>query len=500
VTGFVVVVLLYPPSSTQTFSGVDQSKLEILFSSPELMIQLGFCVPVTEDSPPLGHTSADWSQWDGGQVGGRISWLEPCHIPPAPLYCICDCQDCPCYQNRMTHAEEEPPLDTTGTAPTTKSAAAKSRPTLLHFMGQLYAPEKGERFHRTLYLFCCPRCSHVECHLRIRVLRTQLPRINPYWPEVAAPESPRSPECVVCRFPAVGQCPVTQQRFCTRDHQRRYQRWPEDDKAEQAGIYAVLELVVEEEPPVPLVVEVEEEEHPVVHTLFPSTKAEDSDEEDDDERLEQDDLNAITGGGGGAGTHPSRRPVDAALEKKNQAVFTKFTRRMTERPHCRDQVLRYNCAWPDDSADHDDDEDRAPLWMRADHRPATIPPCPLCGTARQFEFQLLPQLLSHLTPTARTIPPAPTDPAVLAALRQTETVLAHTPPGHIPPALVEQQQRLVAGRRRQLQQSRGDRPADWGVVVVYTCPRGACEREDDHAYAEEFVWVQPPMDAQDWEE
>jgi pre-rRNA-processing protein TSR4 len=529
---------VHPKIQIATTTGIDCRWIRLSL----WMIQLGFCVPVTEDSPPLGHTSADWSQWDGGQVGGILSWLEPDHLPKAALYCQCDHADCPCYQNRLSSDKEEniQQLDTavTTSAPS-KSTSPKSRPTLLNYIGQLYAPEKEHRFHRTVYLFCCTRCSHVECHFRVRALRTQLPKINPYWPDAADSAAsvlwtlniPTTPLCVVCRFPAVGKCPVTQQRFCTREHQQRYFRHvhrksrtepldggavddiverdgPEASSEPDApfkGIYELTEIVVEEEPPLPHVVELDENP---VDTLFPSTNDND-DSDDDDEQLEQADLNAITGGG----TNQSlpNKGVDTVQQKKNQAIFTEFTRRITERPNCREQVLRYNCAWPDgasDAQDDDDEDDLEPLWMRDDHRPDTIPPCPLCGTARQFEFQLLPQFLQFLAPThavtstATDATTTTTDAAVLEALRQTETVMAQTAPVHIPPALVEHQQRLVAGRRRQLlQQGNGDRPADWGVVVVYTCPNPTCHREDllDHplgAYCEEFVWVQPSIDAQ----
>jgi pre-rRNA-processing protein TSR4 len=95
-----------------------------------------------------------------------------------------------------------------------------------------------------------------------------------------------------------------------------------------------------------------------------------------------------------------------------------------------EQVLRY-CFEPG----------AAPLWPGLARRPGPddVPACPNCGTARRFEFQIMPQLIHFLGEDDA-------DPLSL----------------------------------------------DWGAIAVYSCPR-SCRRagEGGSAYVEEFVWVQP---------
>ena len=78
---------------------------------------------------------------------------------------------------------------------------------------------------------------------------------------------------------------------------------------------------------------------------------------------------------------------------------------------------------------------------------ADILPCPLCGSARRFEFQVLPHLVHYLG-----------------------------------------------------QDAEASESLDFGTIAVYTCSascdprRGLPEEEGlSGAYAEEFVWVLPPL-------
>eukprot|EP00798_Chlamydomonas_sp_ICE-L_P016411 gene16409-22620_t len=89
----------------------------------------------------------------------------------------------------------------------------------------------------------------------------------------------------------------------------------------------------------------------------------------------------------------------------------------------------------------------SPLWPSPHNIPASnaILPCGLCGKPRQFEFQVLPQLLNYLDVDAE-------DPMAL----------------------------------------------DWGSIAVYSCVDScatpACSTsEPGSAYMEEFVWVQPSL-------
>ena len=68
------------------------------------------------------------------------------------------------------------------------------------------------------------------------------------------------------------------------------------------------------------------------------------------------------------------------------AARTSRTRSLSSRK--REQCVRY---W------HCRHASAAPLyWISADGQPAAVPACGACGAARQFEFQLMPQLLNHL--------------------------------------------------------------------------------------------------------
>jgi pre-rRNA-processing protein TSR4 len=114
-----------------------------------------------------------------------------------------------------------------------------------------------------------------------------------------------------------------------------------------------------------------------------------------------------------------------------QAHFAAFQARVGQEPA---QCLRY-CF----------DAAAQPLWPSSKNvpGPADIPPCERCGSPRQFEFQVMPQLIVHLGMPAD-------DPAA----------------------------------------------PDWGTIAVYSCA-AACggggagaASPDESAYLEEFVWVQ----------
>ena len=125
----------------------------------------------------------------------------------------------------------------------------------------------------------------------------------------------------------------------------------------------------------------------------------------------------------------------------------------------------------DEKDDEEDDLDGgdeepigAPLWMSEAHRPSpfAITPCSLCGAERRFEFQIMPQLLAHVT----------TDAPVGDTAAATASTAMHPS------------------------------DCDFGTIAVYTCTR-SCDRLARAAsgiaasahlqppYALELVWVQP---------
>eukprot|EP00892_Ulva_mutabilis_P006717 jgi/Ulvmu1/4417/UM002_0142.1 len=122
-------------------------------------------------------------------------------------------------------------------------------------------------------------------------------------------------------------------------------------------------------------------------------------------------------------------------ESEDDKYWANFQAVTSAEPEC---VLRHSC----DSA-------AKPLWGRSKPLPDSIPPCPRCGKDRRFEFQVMPQLLSFLD------------------IDETDAAAP-----------------------------------DWLTIAVYTCARscvpadGAIGDHDSAAYAEEYVFVQPPYTAQ----
>lgn len=71
-----------------------------------------------------------------------------------------------------------------------------------------------------------------------------------------------------------------------------------------------------------------------------------------------------------------------ADEKEEDEVFTEFRERIAKN---KEQVVRH-------------DRDGKPLWITGDNQlaPEDVPNCEMCGNPRDFEFQIMPQLLNSL--------------------------------------------------------------------------------------------------------
>jgi len=113
---------------------------------------------------------------------------------------------------------------------------------------------------------------------------------------------------------------------------------------------------------------------------------------------------------------------------KNEDIdktFKKFSKRIAREPG---QVLRYSRA-----------ENNIPLWVndKGQTTSSEVPCCPVCGSKREFEFQVLPQLLYYLK--------------------------------------VDQSPEV------------SQNSLDWGTLAVYTCWKSC---ETSKGWAEEYVWLQ----------
>ena len=427
-------------------------------------VQLGFSVEFEDDDHRMmaGHHLPSWSDWDGGQLGGRPTWLNPKYIPKSSLTCEC-CND------------------------------------PLVFICQLYCPLENEitpnAFHRSFYVFACPNSSK-NCSKKttgtIRVLRTQLPRDNPYYPNdeedddecwaMHIPESWDVHLCKVCGQRGHGKCPVQGEYFCGRHHQKEYKKYVFNKKTESSdktesfmpSVLTASEMVVEEEPSD---VNDKKSEEKAGQSMFEN---DDSDDELDG-NLEQDDLNEMTGAG------PETVTKDADTMK--------FYDKINSIPNVNTQCLRY-LRWPDIEQSLQSD---SPLWIRSDYKldDENIPACGRCGAERRFEFQLMPQMLHYLLKkherSKYTIDKKDTE-AVIAATN----ILEHSPPEQVPPDLATTTKKAIDVARDKLMEGSYNIP-DWGSVSVYTCTAscgGMDTKEDEElgAYIEEFVWKQPPLD------
>eukprot|EP00298_Acanthocystis_sp_HF-20_P026604 c4399_g1_i1.p1 GENE.c4399_g1_i1~~c4399_g1_i1.p1 ORF type:complete len:371 (+),score=148.07 c4399_g1_i1:91-1113(+) len=335
------------------------------------------------------------------KVGGKPAWLNPEILPNVADLTCANCQ------NR------------------------------LNFLLQLYAPleNKETTFHRTLFIFCC---FNGQCHSfpgSIRVFRSQLPKINKYYP-ASPPKFEDDPDasneetideqeddpflagklCQVCGQPASQQCSQCRKvRYCCKQHQQF--DWKERHKLEcpklKQGEKSEKRIILEGTQYVYKQWEIIVEEDSTDNTK----KGEVSDiqrEMKEMEKHQNTELTDITG--------EDLDEIDKMQKVDKQ--FLKFQKRIKQHP---DQVLRYSITR----------EDAAVLWISSQNQINNVPPCEHCGKERVFEMQITPQLIHYL----------------------------------------EQDELL-------------DTAIDFGTLVIFTC-KDSCDAEGV-GYFPEFIWRQMP--------
>ena len=79
------------------------------------------------------------------------------------------------------------------------------------------------------------------------------------------------------------------------------------------------------------------------------------------------------------------KQLEKEIKRKKDPVFKKFLKRIKR---CPSQIIRYQLGAADDEI----------LWPTHNGKPNPddIPMCQYCGSKRQFEFQVMPQLLTYL--------------------------------------------------------------------------------------------------------
>lgn len=275
------------------------------------------------------------------------------------------------------------------------------------FLCQVYAPieDDEDNFHRTLYVFICKNVSCCERNDsgNIKVFRNSLPRKNKFYdfdPPVDEPDdsfsiNKYSQFCNLCGILAEKHCSQCKSvAYCDREHQ--VLDWKEGHKAEcktnnksnreSKLLFPQKEIVIESE----------------------SLQKCESNEEKELEKFKKLEDEGKTG----TLNDISETELDAHATSDEDKVFSKFKKRVAENP---EQILRY-------------ERNGTPLWIAAEPVPETLPNC-ACGASRQFEFQIMPQLLSLLN----------------------------------------------------------ENELDWGVIAIYTCSKNCNIIE---GYKEEFVFKQ----------
>ena len=512
-----------------------------------MSIQLGFAVSTKNADFHLGHSSPNWSDWDGGKIGGRPSWLNPRDLPQNTLRCRGPCQE------------------------------SSEGGTPLCFVTQLYCPADDineNAFHRTLYVFACPRCCSGSSELMksvngastrkddelsaskknlsdcIQVLRCQLPKTNDFYPTrgdgndawdkhtgeywVQHENDEKLNTCAVCGQRSKGKCPKQNKWFCCPDHQKEHLRAGKKIQMENldtqdipikhlSSVYFESELVVEEEPMPSEQATENDIAQKTSNSLFQSEKNIDT-----DLNLEQTDLNAMT--------------LSEATRGVTDPTTLAFYARMAiggKENDVRDQCLRYS-RWPeneqtDDETEEDDERNVGPLWLASPNQPphqftnktdtTFPPPCQHCGSPRSFEFQILPQMLHYLNYDPDSTNDKNRSKQVLSEVESAillEAASKIQSGVELPPGFREQHEKAVTKARKALLGISSDEnenskdeihQLEWGTIAIYTCTNScgdgdavslqelknldATEKErlgNLGAYREEVAWMQPPLE------
>jgi len=307
-------------------------------------VELGFIAE--EQDPKLIH-----SAYFPSKIGGRPSWLNLSSLPsPESLACkIC------------------------------------GKPTI--FLLQIYAPwgEKSSCFHRTLFLFICrdPACSNANDGRNFLVFRSQLPRTNPFYSfdppnyntskvDLASLHSAAEYQalCVVCGCPGTKNCSGCRSRnFCSKEHQKVdwtlgghkgvCNKMPPSQTTSKDGnkIFLFPEQQIE-------------------------TEADPDDDEEDEVNMnkEVDEAKEMEKVKGYQSDLPDPElEAMASPETAGYKAFSAFKKKVAVAP---EQILRYS-------------RGGEPVWISEAAVPM-IPACEACLSPRKFEFQIMPQLLSHL--------------------------------------------------------------------------------------------------------
>ncbi|XP_017891889.1 programmed cell death protein 2 [Ceratina calcarata] len=287
------------------------------------------------------------------------------------------------------------------------------------FLCQIYAPyeENDDAFHRTIFIFICKKkeCSKLNETGNLKVFRSQLPRINQFFP----PEPPVEQRdwrtdinvdqwtktCYVCGILAPNHCSKCKKtNYCCRAHQ--VYDWKHGHKGTCGSSNEPTKTNDFLLPEYEIVIE----------------KDDTNDESNNDLSKEEEEIKKYEAmiEKGEAGTLQNEDVESTLLnvaDQQEDQTFCEFRLVVDKYP---DQILRY-------------DRGGSVLYISSENKVGDVPKCSGCNEERQFEFQIMPQLLNFLNLEVAT-----------------ECV-------------------------------------DWGILAVFTCKRSCIPKNGCSA---EFVWKQ----------
>ncbi|KAL0131936.1 hypothetical protein PUN28_000010 [Cardiocondyla obscurior] len=253
------------------------------------------------------------------------------------------------------------------------------------FLCQIYAPyeENANAFHRTVYVFICknPDCCKPDQNGNLKIFRSQLSKINMFYPAEPPVEQEDwakeinvlqwSKTCHICGILAPNHCSKCKiANYCSRVHQ--VHDWKNGHKyvcGTEANInnnsnsflFPEYEIVIENDNIV--------KENQQQNTL-----------ENEQEEIEKYNT-MVQDGKAGIFQH---KDVDNDLlcmaNDEKDEMFANFRTKIDDYP---DQILRY-------------DRGGNVLYISSHNQIVDVPKCPECNSNRQFEFQIMPQLLNFL--------------------------------------------------------------------------------------------------------
>ncbi|CAH2075297.1 unnamed protein product, partial [Iphiclides podalirius] len=259
----------------------------------------------------------------------------------------------------------------------------------LVFLCQVYAPyeEKEESFHRTVFIFICRNgsCCRTNCADNFLAIRCQLSRKNDFYSFEPYEENENEqfsmakwPKlCNVCGLKGPSHCSKCKKSFyCSRKHQ--ILDWQKGHK-EYCSI-----LQVDENNKLPNFIVTEAGKQILFKEWELVVDAEDEESNQNvDEQHEMDKLRKMMSEKrAGTLSNISESELEQYTRKiPDDKLFNKFSKRISRHP---EQVLRY-------------DRGGKPLWITGNtENIVSIPKCQYCNGERQFEFQVMPQLLNFI--------------------------------------------------------------------------------------------------------